>query len=128
MSAARSGVTMMRGIRLARARTGLALGASTVLAFGLLAGSVRSPATAVASESTNRSGIACTTDPVGGTRPTFDLTTRAGYINLADGTTAYMWGFSEGSRPFQHPGPVLCVNEGDTVTVVLHNAFTATSP
>ena len=49
---------------------------------------------------------------------------RAGYINLADGTTAYMWGFSEGGKPFQHPGPVLCVNEGDTVTVVLHNSFT----
>ena len=63
---------------------------------------------------------------VGGTSPTFDLYTRAGYINLADGTTAYMWGFSEGSKPFQHPGPVLCVNEGDTVTVILHNTFTTT--
>ena len=60
--------------------------------------------------------------------PTFNLTTRAGYINLADGTTAYTWGFSEGSKPFQHPGPVLCVNEGDTVTVILHNTFTASSP
>ena len=39
-----------------------------------------------------------------------------------------MWGFSEGSRPFQHPGPVLCVTEGDTVTVILHNTFTTTSP
>ena len=45
------------------------------------------------------------------TRPS-TCTTRAGYINLPDGTTAYMWGFSEGSRPFQHPGPVLCVNRG----------------
>ena len=24
---------------------------------------------------------------------------------------------------FQHPGPVLCVTEGDTVTVVLHNTL-----
>ena len=118
----------MRGIRLARARFGLALGASSVLAIGLLAGSVRHPASAAASETSNRSGIACTTDPAGGAHPTFDLTTRAGYINLADGTTAYMWGFSAGAKPFQHPGPVLCVNEGDTVTIVLHNAFTATAP
>jgi FtsP/CotA-like multicopper oxidase with cupredoxin domain len=33
----------------------------------------------------------------------------------------YMWGYSEGSNPFQHPGPVLCINEGDTVTVILQN-------
>ena len=25
--------------------------------------------------------------------------------------------------PFQHPSPVLCVNEGDTVTIVLHNTL-----
>ena len=119
----------MRGIRLARARTGLALGAASVLVIGLLAGSVRAPATAAAAnEASNRSGIACTTDAAGGTHPTFDLTTRAGYINLADGTTAYMWGFSADGKAFQHPGPVLCVNEGDTVTIVLHNAFTASAP
>jgi FtsP/CotA-like multicopper oxidase with cupredoxin domain len=35
----------------------------------------------------------------------------------------YMWGFSEGGHPFQHPSPVLCVNEGDTVTIVLNNTL-----
>lgn len=117
----------MRGTTHA-ARIWLALGASLVLAIGLMAGAAGGPATATASEATNRTGIACTTDPGGGDHPTFDLTTRAGYINLADGTTAYMWGYSADGKPFQHPGPVLCVNEGDTVTVVLHNAFTTTSP
>ena len=34
-----------------------------------------------------------------------------------------MWGYSAGSDAFQHPGPVLCVNEGDTVTVILHNTL-----
>ena len=34
-----------------------------------------------------------------------------------------MWGFSAGNKPFQHPGPVLCVNQGDTVTVTLHNTL-----
>ncbi len=35
-----------------------------------------------------------------------------------------MWGYSNGFDPFQHPGPVLCVHEGDTVTVILHNTLT----
>jgi FtsP/CotA-like multicopper oxidase with cupredoxin domain len=64
-------------------------------------------------------GIACTTGP------TFTLGTRDGYITLPDGNTMYMWGYSAGNGAFQHPGPVLCVNEGDTVTVVLQNALAA---
>jgi FtsP/CotA-like multicopper oxidase with cupredoxin domain len=35
----------------------------------------------------------------------------------------FMWGYSEGGDAFQHPGPVLCVNQGDTVTVILHNTL-----
>lgn len=65
-------------------------------------------------------GIACTTGASG--NPTFTLTTQDGYISLPDGNTMYMWGYSEGVNPFQHPGPVLCVHEGDTVTVILNNA------
>ena len=34
-----------------------------------------------------------------------------------------MWGYSSGFDAFQHPGPVLCVDEGDTVTVILHNTL-----
>ncbi|WP_372735541.1 multicopper oxidase domain-containing protein [Nocardioides sp.] len=71
-----------------------------------------------------RVGLVCTTG-VGGeaTSPIFNLTTKTGYINLPDGNTAYMWGYSSGSDRFQHPGPVLCVNKGDTVTVILHNTL-----
>jgi FtsP/CotA-like multicopper oxidase with cupredoxin domain len=36
-----------------------------------------------------------------------------------------MWGFSNGNDPFQDPGPVLCVNEGDSVTVTLRNTLPA---
>jgi FtsP/CotA-like multicopper oxidase with cupredoxin domain len=57
--------------------------------------------------------------------PIFDLTTKTGYISLPDGNTAFMWGYSSGFDGFQHPGPVLCVNEGDTVTVILHNTLEA---
>jgi FtsP/CotA-like multicopper oxidase with cupredoxin domain len=60
-------------------------------------------------------GIACTYGP------TFTLDARSGYIALADGNTMYMWSYSPSGAAFQYPGPVLCVNEGDTVTVVLHN-------
>ena len=121
-----SGVMTMRPITSSRARAGLALGVASVLAAGtLMAGLAVGPA-AAATQSSNTSGIACTSDS--SPNPTFNLATKAGYINLADGTTAYMWGFSEGGKPFQHPGPVLCVTEGDTVTVNLQNTFTSTTP
>ena len=71
-----------------------------------------------------RVGISCTTG-VGaddGT-PIFNLTTKTGYISLPDGNTAFMWGYSSGFDDFQHPGPVLCVNQGDSVTVILHNTL-----
>jgi FtsP/CotA-like multicopper oxidase with cupredoxin domain len=64
-------------------------------------------------------GMVCTSNSTS----TFTLTTRTGYISVPDGNVVFMWGFSEGSRPFQHPSPVLCVNQGDTVTVVLNNTL-----
>lgn len=64
-------------------------------------------------------GLVCTTSATA----TFNLTTQTGYIQEPDGNVIFMWGFSEGSTPFQHPGPVLCVNEGDTVTVNLTNTL-----
>ncbi len=64
-------------------------------------------------------GIVCTTNPTA----SFTLTARDGHISMTDGNTVYMWSFAEGQDDFQHPGPVLCVNEGDTVTVVLHNTL-----
>ncbi len=65
----------------------------------------------------DRVGIVCTDGP------SFTLTTKTGYISLPDANTMFMWGFSSGSDSFQHPGPVLCVNQGDTVTVVLNNTL-----
>jgi FtsP/CotA-like multicopper oxidase with cupredoxin domain len=80
--------------------------------------------TPAAADPPQKVGIVCTTG-VGGSsdHPIFNLTTRTGYINLPDGNTSFMWGYSSGFDPFQHPGPVLCVNEGDTVTVILHNTL-----
>jgi FtsP/CotA-like multicopper oxidase with cupredoxin domain len=64
-------------------------------------------------------GIICTSNPTS----TFTLTTREGNISTPDGNIVYMWGYSAGDDPFQYPSPVLCVTEGDTVTIVLHNAL-----
>jgi FtsP/CotA-like multicopper oxidase with cupredoxin domain len=64
-------------------------------------------------------GIACTTGT--SPNPTFTLDARTGYIQLPDSNTMFMWGYAPGGGAFQHPGPVLCVNEGDTVTVMLNN-------
>jgi FtsP/CotA-like multicopper oxidase with cupredoxin domain len=64
-------------------------------------------------------GIACTTSS--SPNPTFSLTAQAGHIQMPDMNTVYMWSY--GSPNFQHPGPVLCVNQGDTVTITLNNAL-----
>jgi len=64
-------------------------------------------------------GLVCTTNA----SDTFTLTTRDGYISMPDGNVVYMWGFSEAGEAFQHPSPVLCVDEGDAVTIVLNNTL-----
>lgn len=96
------------------------LGAVLLMALGLLGGemSVNRPAKAQAGP---QIGIACTTSD--SPNATFTLTTRTGYITLPDANTMFMWGYSSGDDPFQHPGPILCVNQGDTVTIVLNNTL-----
>ena len=64
-------------------------------------------------------GIVCTSNP----SSTFTLSTLDGTISTPDGNIVYMWGFAEQGKPFQHPGPVLCVTEGDTVTIILNNTL-----
>jgi FtsP/CotA-like multicopper oxidase with cupredoxin domain len=66
-------------------------------------------------------GVACTSGV--GPNPTFTLEATDGYIQLPDSNTMYMWGYAQGGGAFQHPGPVLCVNQGDTVTVILKNTL-----
>jgi FtsP/CotA-like multicopper oxidase with cupredoxin domain len=116
-----SGVTTMSPTLHHPGRAWLAILVSVALAGAAILAAANTATTRAATEASNRVGIACTTDA--GTTPHFSLTTRSGFINLPDGTTAFMFGYSEGSQPFQHPGPVLCVNEGDTVTVILHNTL-----
>ena len=99
-----------------RLRRGLALLATTSL-LAVAIGS--SPGIALAAGPT--SGVLCTS--AAGTSPTFTLTARSGYISMPDGNTVFAWSYANGSGAFQFPGPVLCVNQGDTVTVVLNNTL-----
>jgi Multicopper oxidase len=64
-------------------------------------------------------GMICTNGP------TFHLTTNSGYAETPDGNSILMWGYAnvDTGSAFQSPGPVLCVNQGDTVTVTLHNTL-----
>jgi FtsP/CotA-like multicopper oxidase with cupredoxin domain len=55
--------------------------------------------------------------------PTFNLRATTGDISTPDGNSIFMWGFGNGDTggEYQDPGPILCVTEGDTVTVTLSN-------
>jgi hypothetical protein len=58
-------------------------------------------------------GMVCTDGP------SFDLTASSGTVETPDGNSILMWSY--GAAAFQSPGPVLCVTQGDAVTVHLHN-------
>jgi len=58
--------------------------------------------------------------------PTFSLRAMKGNIIADDGKSILMWGFANASGPrvrFQHPGPTLIVNQGQSVTVNLTNTL-----
>jgi len=69
-------------------------------------------------------GMICTVPTTPGT---FNLTAKAGHIDTPDGNSIFMWSYANADAPdngqFQLPGPVLCVNEGQTVTVNLTNTL-----
>jgi len=85
-----------------------------ILLMGLLA-VVPSAHTRSAKALNPPTGMVCTTGP------NFTLTAESGYIMMPDMTTMFMWSYGLAGGGFQHPGPVLCVNEGQTVTVILQN-------
>ncbi len=94
-------------------RRGLAVAAGTLLCVMTLVPNIRATAAGPTS------GIVCSTST--GTTPSFSLTAGADYIQMPDGNTMWTWSFGPTGGVFQFPGPVLCVNQGDTVTVVLNN-------
>jgi len=58
-----------------------------------------------------------TIDGISGT--IFNFTAREGHIITGEGGSLLFWGYKNGNRRVQYPGPTLIVNQGDTVTVNL---------
>jgi FtsP/CotA-like multicopper oxidase with cupredoxin domain len=87
---------------------------------GLVAVTLAAPSEAAPGPTT----MICTGSPNGtADAVNFDLQATDGRIDTPDGNTVYMWGFATDPGSFQMPGPVLCVDEGDTVTVNLTNTL-----
>ncbi len=63
-------------------------------------------------------GVACTIGP------SFGLEAKSGYIQMPDMNTMFMWSYAPAGGAFQHPGPTLCVNQNDAVTITLGNSLT----
>ncbi|MGD8857972.1 MAG: multicopper oxidase domain-containing protein [Chloroflexota bacterium] len=109
----------MRTQHFKRTRLGLMLVvALALIVFALVSTSGTAGA---AGTGTNAEGMVCTEGAA--INPTFTLKTNTGYVGTPDDNVVFMWGFSEGNSPFQYPGPILCVNEGDTVTIILQNTL-----
>src|SRR5262249_44059564 len=87
----------------------------------LLLAAGAAPSAPLAAAATPSSGLVCTTS--GSPNATFTLTAKAGYIYMPDGNSIFAWGYAPGNGSFQLPGPNLCVNQGDTVRVVLNNTL-----
>jgi FtsP/CotA-like multicopper oxidase with cupredoxin domain len=94
-----------------------------------LAASALSLAAAAGAQAAPKIGMICT-PPGGGSpgNPVFDLDAGTGYIETPDGNSVFMWSLRPTGGHFQAPGPVLCVNTGDNVTITLHNRLDAGAP
>jgi hypothetical protein len=90
------------------ARRLLAVTALLAAAYALLGATTAGAAT---------TGLICTNGP------NFNLTTTTGSVDTPEGNTVYMWSYSAVGQPFQTPGPVLCVTEGQTVSITLNNTL-----
>jgi FtsP/CotA-like multicopper oxidase with cupredoxin domain len=70
-------------------------------------------------------GMVCT--PPTAPDATYNLVANTGHIDTPDGNSILMWSYANAGAPdnghFQSPGPVLCVTEGQTVHVNLHNTL-----
>jgi FtsP/CotA-like multicopper oxidase with cupredoxin domain len=107
----------MTKIRSKWAATGV--GAAMVAAIAAVA---PLPGNTISAQSGNDgSGLICTESTSSPGVASFALKALDGRILAPDGNTVYMWSYSAGAGSFQYPGPALCVNAGDEVTVTLKN-------
>jgi plastocyanin len=72
--------------------------------------------------------MVCETTPDGSAGSvTIDLQALDGYIYTPEGNSIYTWSYALVGDDFQYPGPVLCVDEGDEVTITLTNNLPGSS-
>ena len=89
------------------------------LALTLGTGAVQAPA--ASAQGAPVDGIVCITGAAA--ILTFNLSTTTGYVGTPDDNVVFMWGYTVQGSAFQHPSPVLCVNQGDEVTINLVNTL-----
>src|SRR6476660_6255544 len=106
-------------------RLGVALGTALLTVAALL---MQAPAHALPAGAP-KIGLVCTPGTISGSTHHFDLVTGTGEIQTPDGNTVFMWSYADANDPdsdlsaFQYPGPNLCVTQGETVEVHLHNTL-----
>lgn len=104
-------------------RTGVRAGAVLLASAGVFSATMFTSAPApIGAASVKAEGIACA-DPNGSSVgvKNYVLTAKSGIINMPDGNSMVMWSYTNANGAFQYPGPVLCADQGDTVTVTLRN-------
>src|SRR5215470_16567998 len=108
---------------MAKRTTPLGLAVALVVATALTV-SVQQDAGAIPANAP-KTGMVCTPGSLAGSTRTFNLVAKTGHIETPDGNSVFMWSYANADAPdngaFQSPGPVLCANQGETVTVNLTN-------
>jgi FtsP/CotA-like multicopper oxidase with cupredoxin domain len=90
------------------------------LALAAIAAAVSAPVPTNAAGAPSE-GLVCTSSA----SASFVLTAKTGYVTTPDLNSVFMWSYANGNGNFQYPGPFLCVNEGDRVTITLRNTLPA---
>ena len=88
-----------------------------------LALAVSTALVAAASSAAGPIGMVCTNGTTPARPRAFDLTARTGTPRRRTATASLVWSYAVTGASFQTTGPVLCVNQGDAVTVTLHNSL-----
>jgi hypothetical protein len=113
----RAGTTVPRHTR--RLGLGVAIAMLTTLLAGAPTQAVPPPVA--------RIGMICTPGTAAAGTRTFHLVANSGSIDTPDGNSVFLWSFANVDPPqnshFQTPGPILCVTEGETVVVHLHDSL-----
>ncbi len=110
-------------------RSGVRAGALLLASAGVFSATIFTSAPApIGAAPVTAEGIQCA-DPDGTAAgvKNYVLTAQSGIINMPDGNSMVMWSYSNAADGFQYPGPTLCVEQDDLVTVTLRNELPVTT-